>query len=202
MRFSHAAFTPRDVLPSEAQCLATIKREVHSMSKISAVTLKAFCFAAGLSTLPILALPNLAHAGNGSVVIGQYDGWTTTLDRNPGGVPFCMLSSDMRDGGTFAVISTPDQTFLAVQDAQWTEGSGAKISIDAQLNGHDYSGTGTADAGDVISIPVNKDFVQDFINGDEAVINLGGNVVWTVDLAGTDQAAEDMDNCVTQLTKA
>jgi len=91
----------------------------------------------------------------------------------------------LQNGAVAAFIVDGDTISLLLSDDGWklTQGQAADIVID--VDGHKYQGHGAAPQANMIVAPnVTLEFVKAFVEGDTAVLDIGGGVTWTLNLDG------------------
>jgi len=148
--------------------------------------------AAGLVTLAAGASPCIAHADT----LGDYGAWTVSVDRDNHGAPFCAMSTDMQDGGEFAVIGNNAGIWARATDANWQSYANQNVNLDAVIDDVLYTGVAHADGQNTVVIPVGTMFLADIIEGQQAVVHVGDSITWTLDLTGTQAAGYEMSRCM------
>lgn len=167
-------------------------QEIPVQNSIPKTLIRRFLVGVGIITLAAGAAPAMAHADT----LGQYANWTVSVNRDDAGAPYCAMSTQMRDGGAFAVIGNANGVWLRATDANWNSYANQDVDVDAVIDDVSFTGVAHADGENTVIVPVGANFIADIIEGQNAELHIGDDITWTLDLTGTEDAGYEMSRCM------
>jgi hypothetical protein len=145
--------------------------------------------------LPVAA-PAIGHADQDD--IATYAAWTTSVADDSTG-DFCTMHTTMQDGGVFSVIANTHGVWIRATDTQWDSTADQNIGLDVDVDGQSFTGGAYADGENTIETPVGTALLTALEDGQQAVVHIGTEYSWTLDLTGTADATYALSRCLNAL---
>lgn len=151
---------------------------------------------ASAAALLAVALPAASYADQDD--IATYANWTTSVADDSTG-NFCTMHTTMQDGGVFSVIANTSGVWIRATDNQWDSSANQNINLDVNVDGQTFTGAAYADGENTIETPVGTALLAALEDGQQAVVHIGTEYSWTLDLTGTADATYALSRCVNVL---
>jgi hypothetical protein len=151
----------------------------------------------------VAAAALLGYLGLGAVqpasataTISQYDYWASVVDTDDDGQRICGVRTHMDGGGELRLMVIDGGVHLVAHDPGWHMRTDTTSDVTIDVDDQTFTGTARViDGQTLMVVNLSRDFLQQFIDGDQMLVNFGG-VRWTVSLIGSGRATGDMGSCI------
>ena len=142
-----------------------------------------------------MALASFAHGKDRSA------GWSPFAEPGRDGNPTCGVRTILPSGAELILVAMGNDVQLVAHDASWALPAGqARVMV--IIGNEAYAGSArVADPQTLVVESVTGDFLRHFVSANAMTAEFGG-VRWSVDLAGSGQAAWAMADCATHVRRA
>jgi hypothetical protein len=144
-----------------------------------------------------------AAAATAGETIGSHAYWTAiAFAFGSGGDRTCAIYTQISGGGTVVLFAVDGKLHLGLMSPSWPL-KDEPVSISIVVDGSGFSGTAARQSKHyLVTEVVTQNFIAAFLRGREMEVRFPGSViggdVWTVNLAGSLAAAQDMAGCLSK----